>query len=85
MFCSEWAVNQHRDTIASHIGHADMMTYFSIAENEPIQKVRYNLLEVCVLKSISWAFFSTIAIENAAALWPSTTKRGRITSSIFYL
>ena len=43
---SEWAVNQHRDTNASHIGHYDMMVYFSVAENVPIQRVRYNLLQV---------------------------------------
>jgi splicing factor 3B subunit 5 len=40
-------VNQHRDTLASHIGHYDMMSYFAVAENEAIGRVKYNMLEVC--------------------------------------
>ncbi|KAK1943458.1 Splicing factor 3B subunit 5 [Phytophthora citrophthora] len=41
----EWAVNQHRDTLASHLGHSDMMAYFAVAENESMGRVRYNMLE----------------------------------------
>jgi len=41
----EWAVNQHRDTLASHIGHYDMMSYFAVAQNDSIGRVRYQLLE----------------------------------------
>jgi len=33
---SEWAVNMHRDTFASYIGHSSMTAYFSIAENEAV-------------------------------------------------
>lgn len=36
----------HRDSFASHLGHADMVTYFSVAENEAAGRVRLNLLEV---------------------------------------
>ncbi|RLN90390.1 hypothetical protein BBJ28_00015383 [Nothophytophthora sp. Chile5] len=42
---SEWAVNQHRDTLASHLGHSDMLAFFAVAENEAIGRVRYNMLE----------------------------------------
>jgi splicing factor 3B subunit 5 len=42
----EWASNQHRDTIASHIGHHDMLSFFAIAQNDSIGRVRYQLLEV---------------------------------------
>lgn len=42
---SEWAVNQHRDTLASHLGHYDMLSYFAAAENEAVGRVRYNMLE----------------------------------------
>lgn len=42
----EWAVNQHRDTIASYIGHYDTISYFSVAQNESNGRVRYQLLEV---------------------------------------
>ncbi|DAZ97140.1 TPA: hypothetical protein N0F65_004754, partial [Lagenidium giganteum] len=41
----EWAVNQNRDTLASHVGHFDMMAYFAVAENEAIGRVRSNMLE----------------------------------------
>ncbi|KAH3743965.1 splicing factor 3B subunit 5 [Pelomyxa schiedti] len=41
----EWAVNQHRDSYASFIGHYHLLSYFSIAENAPVGRVRYRLLE----------------------------------------
>ena len=34
-----------RDTIASHIGHHDMTSFFAIAQNDSIGRVRYQLLE----------------------------------------
>ena len=42
----EWGTNQHRDTCASHIGHYDMLSYFAVAQNDSIGRVRYQLLEV---------------------------------------
>jgi len=41
----EWAVNQHRDTLASHLGHAPMTTFFAVSENESIGRVKYNLMQ----------------------------------------
>jgi len=41
----EWAVNQHRDTIASHVGHYDMLSYFAVAQNDSPGRVRVQLLE----------------------------------------
>ncbi|KAL6048637.1 Splicing factor 3B subunit 5 [Balamuthia mandrillaris] len=41
----EWLSNQHRDSYASYIGHYPMLSYFAIAENESIGRVRYNLLQ----------------------------------------
>lgn len=43
---SEFAVNHHRDTIASHMGHIDMLYYFALAENVPVERCRYELFEV---------------------------------------
>ena len=43
----EWISNQHRDTIASNIGHSDMLSFFAVAQNDSIGRVRYQLLEVC--------------------------------------
>ncbi|CAM9418876.1 unnamed protein product, partial [Heterosigma akashiwo] len=41
----EWATNQHRDTMASHLGHSDLLAYFAVAQNDAIGRVRYQLLE----------------------------------------
>lgn len=43
--CSEWVVNHHRDSTASHIGHSDMLAYFAVAEGEALGRMRYTLLE----------------------------------------
>ena len=64
---SEWAVNMHRDTYASHIGHEDMLYFASIAENESIERVRYTMLEVY----FSLLFF--ICLEDVTTLWTSTS------------
>lgn len=63
---SEWAVNMHRDTYASHIGHEDMLYFVSVAENESVERVRYTMLEV------GWISYSLMYIEDAPTLWPST-------------
>jgi len=44
----EWAVNIHRDSYASYVGHHPMLA-FAIAENEAIGRVRYNFLQVCCI------------------------------------
>ena len=41
----EWLSNMHRDTLASHIGHHSRLMLMSLAENEPIARVRLNCLE----------------------------------------
>jgi len=41
----EWASNQHRDTLASNIGHPDMLRFISVAQSESVGRVRYQLLE----------------------------------------
>eukprot|EP00976_Prorocentrum_cordatum_P009529 190175-Prorocentrum_minimum.AAC.7 len=40
----EWAVNIHRDSYASYVGHHPMLAYFAIAENESIGRVRFTPL-----------------------------------------
>mmetsp|Transcript_2085 Transcript_2085/g.4268 ORF Transcript_2085/g.4268 Transcript_2085/m.4268 type:complete len:90 (-) Transcript_2085:277-546(-) len=41
----EWAVNQHRDTAASIIGHHSLLGFTSVVENESIERTRVQLLE----------------------------------------
>eukprot|EP00741_Cyanophora_paradoxa_P020801 tig00021312_g20080.t1 len=41
----EWAVNMHRDTIASHIGHYGVLAYTAIAENESNGRIRSQFMQ----------------------------------------
>ncbi|XP_062500592.1 splicing factor 3B subunit 5-like [Corticium candelabrum] len=41
----EWVVNQHRDSIASYIGHDNLLSYFGVVENETKARVKFNLLQ----------------------------------------
>mmetsp|Transcript_39279 Transcript_39279/g.44720 ORF Transcript_39279/g.44720 Transcript_39279/m.44720 type:complete len:88 (+) Transcript_39279:43-306(+) len=40
----EWATNIHRDSYASHIGHYSRLSYMAIADNESIQRTKYNMM-----------------------------------------
>ena len=44
--CSEWAVNQHRDSLALYVGFDPLAQYIAIAENEAIGRVKFNSLQV---------------------------------------
>ena len=41
----EWLQNQHRDTVASILGHFDMLNHVAIAENENKGRLKFNLIE----------------------------------------
>ncbi|GFH45405.1 splicing factor 3B subunit 5 [Chaetoceros tenuissimus] len=41
----EWITNQHRDTLASHVAHYDQLSYYAVAQNESIARLRLNMLE----------------------------------------
>jgi len=41
----EWVTSQHRDTLASHVGHPDMLEYIAVAQGDSIERVRAELLE----------------------------------------
>ena len=47
--CSEWAVNQHRDTYASYISHHSMLDFFAIAQGQTRARVRHEFLKVTTL------------------------------------
>ncbi|RCI09749.1 hypothetical protein L249_3930 [Ophiocordyceps polyrhachis-furcata BCC 54312] len=40
----EWKTNIQRDTFSSIVGHRPLLTLVALAENEPISKVRTNLI-----------------------------------------
>ena len=39
-------MNQHRDSVASYIGHNNLLEFFAIAENEAKARVKFNLQKV---------------------------------------
>ena len=41
----EWIVNQHRDSIASYIGHPNLTSYFAIAQNQSRERIKVNLFQ----------------------------------------
>lgn len=42
----EWRTNIQRDTYASIAGHRPLLSYIALAENEPISKVRAQMIRV---------------------------------------
>lgn len=45
----EWLLNMHRDSYASYIGHHNMLSYFSVAQNESIGRVKYEFMQKMLL------------------------------------
>ncbi|TPX46524.1 hypothetical protein SeMB42_g03653 [Synchytrium endobioticum] len=41
----EWLTNQHRDTYASYMGHPNLISYFAVAENESVARLRFAYLD----------------------------------------
>lgn len=41
----DWITNQHRDTLASHVSHYDQLSYYAVAQNESIGRLRLEMLE----------------------------------------
>ena len=72
---SEWAVNMHRDTLAAHVGHYPMTMFFAVAENESIGRVRYNLMQVTVAKSL-YEFLTMFVTANVSAMWSTDSEAG---------
>ena len=42
---SEWAVNQHRDSCALYVGFDSLSSYFAVAENEAIGRVKFSSMQ----------------------------------------
>ena len=38
-------MNHQRDSMASHIGHHDMLTYCAVAQNESVGRTKFAMLE----------------------------------------
>lgn len=83
--CSEWLVNQHRDSFASYIGHPNLMEFFAVAENESKARVKFSFLQVLpeyfmhthLSKYLLCVIMLFYSIEDATTLWASTWERWR--------
>ncbi|KAL1718410.1 WLM domain-containing protein [Schizophyllum commune] len=42
----EWLTHQHRDTLASIVGHPPLTSYLAIADGEPIARIKFEMTEV---------------------------------------
>ena len=40
-----WATNIARDSLASHLGHADQVALFALVEGEAVGRTKYTMLE----------------------------------------
>ena len=43
---SDWLTHQHRDTLASIVGHPTLASYLAIADGESIGRIRFEMTEV---------------------------------------
>ncbi len=48
---SEWLTHQHRDTLASIVGHPPLLAYVSLADGECQARERFELIEVSTSSS----------------------------------
>lgn len=64
---AQWNLNIKRDTYASLIGHQTLAAYHAIAENESIGRVKYNFLQVGLLRGASGAGDPQMLTEKGAA------------------
>lgn len=46
-FHSDWITHQHRDSLASIVGHPTLTSYLAIADGESIGRVKFEMTEVC--------------------------------------
>ena len=43
---SEWLIHQHRDTLASIVGHPSLTSYLAIADGEAAGRMKFEMTEV---------------------------------------
>ena len=79
--CSEWAVNIHRDSYASYVGHHPVLAYFAVAENESIGRERYNFMQVHVCTAVS----RTIRINGNIVVLLGSSDKASASLSVFAL
>lgn len=72
----EWRTNIQRDTYSSIAGHRPLLSYIALAENEPIIKIRAQMIRVCQAAPCQRPIANLLGTENGTALWSSSATRG---------
>jgi len=67
-YTSEWLTHQHRDTLASIIGHPSLIAYLAIADGEAIGRVKFEMTEVSV--TVCDSFHRTLIITVSECYSP---------------
>jgi hypothetical protein len=73
---SDWLTHQHRDTLASIVGHPTLTSYLAIADGESIGRVKFEMTEVCNHFSTMTALLicPTLAADATTLRSPSTQR-----------
>ncbi len=50
-------INQHRDSLASYLGHAPLLHHFALVENESLGRIRHELMQVRFFSRAFHLFF----------------------------
>lgn len=72
--CSDWVTHQHRDTLASIVGHPTLTSFLAIADGESKGRVKFEMTEV-IFFSIAVTTRLDTFVENASAVWTSSAER----------
>jgi hypothetical protein len=72
--CSDWVTHQHRDTLASIVGHPTLTSFLAIADGESKGRVKFEMTEVIFFSFAVTTRLDTFA-ENASAVWTSSAER----------
>lgn len=75
----EWKTNIHRDTQSSIVGHPPLLSYIALAHNEPVAKVRVEMIRVRLRYPLSIRLVLTgnVSTENATASRTTAASRRR--------
>ena len=75
---SDWVTHQHRDTLASIVGHPTLTSFLAIADGESKGRIKFEMTEVSLFFEKNRGAVLKINTENASAVWPSATQGRRL-------
>lgn len=78
---SEWLAHQHRDTLASIVGHPTLLSYLAIADGESLGRVKFEMTEVHILTSalMKWDSHRTFHLHLFSGCYNRVARRPRRT------